>query len=74
MTEFKKNVNNPSHNIFKARSKFVQDFASNMIDVKVFDVAGSNGLYTLVAKRGLYLKNAKGYDGTSSALGLVLTQ
>ena len=44
-----------------------------MIDVKVLDVAGSNGLYSLVGKRGLYFKNSKGYDGTSGALGQVLT-
>ena len=44
-----------------------------MIDVKVLDVAGSNGLYSLVGKRGLYFKNSKGYDGTSGALGRVLT-
>ena len=43
-----------------------------MIDVKVFDVAGSNGLYSVVGKRGLYFKNFKGYDGTSGALGQVL--
>ena len=42
-----------------------------MIDVKVLDVAGSNGLYSLVGKRGLYFKNSKGYDGTSGALGQV---
>ena len=42
-----------------------------MIDVKVLDVAGSTGLYSLVGKRGLYLKNSKGYDGTSGALGQV---
>ena len=45
-----------------------------MIDVKVIDVAGSNGLYSLVGKRGLYFKNSKGYDGTSGALGQVLTR
>ena len=45
-----------------------------MIDVKVFDVAGSNGLYSVVGKRGLYFKNFKGYDGTSGALGQVLTR
>ena len=41
--------------------------------MKVLDVAGSNGLYSLVGKRGLYFKNSKGYDGTSGALGQVLT-
>ena len=53
-------------------AKFVKDFATGMVDVKVLDVAGSNGLYSFVEKRGFYFKNSNGYDGTSGALGIAL--
>ena len=36
--------------------------------LSVYDVNGSDGLYTLVNSRGVYFKNNKGYDGASSAL------
>jgi len=48
-------------------NSFLKAFGAGQIDVQVMDVAGSEGLYDVVAQRGFYFKNQKGYDGLGGA-------
>ena len=46
---------------------FLKSFGAGLIDVQVYDIAGSEGLYSLVGQRGFNFKNSKGYDGLGGA-------
>jgi len=52
----------------KCGANFIKAFTTGQIHTQVYDVNGSDGLYTLVNSRAVYFKNSKGYDGASSAL------